>query len=601
VEEKNVFLVKEMENVRSLLSKSTRDKDYDLNLTESFNIDLISNVEELVQANKDLKDRNDELESSMLDQNRSCVENSMKRKCCHLLDSPETLSKCKITKKNAEVRESANQENYFTNESDDEDNVISFSDIWCSFDQEYKLLPNEAEHKTSSVEYELDLVNILADENHSGEEDHHHNCSANLEHENEILRKDIKEASIENHRLLDENKHLEESLELMESEFESLENYWQKKLDAEREYYEELRKQNDIHCEVMELRIKEFEELLHKTESDTTETISKLQTIDEQRLLEESVNDWEEEITQLKIKLETVKMDHEDEIFILKQEIQKIVNCFDENKDIKCSWCKNMLSLKQRRKTLENSWLAAVDSEREHSLQTTKIVSCSSSSLPPYLSILDEQEQNRRQELRRYIEEDYDQMLLWKERLKVCPPQQITVDIQEGVHNKHSEEVNTSAHHHRGTQVPITSKKYSTMSSIPSPAFQAILSDISSHVSRLQSEYSNTDLTNNEQIISIKSKLATQASRCWQVQSSLSLKRAQYDQEIAAAKEHHAFEISQLESLSASTSELLRQQNKVYMEEMDRLDRTRGAIQGLLETSEEIRENINTAQRIWRM
>ena len=27
VEEKNVFLVKEMENVRSLLSKSTRDKD----------------------------------------------------------------------------------------------------------------------------------------------------------------------------------------------------------------------------------------------------------------------------------------------------------------------------------------------------------------------------------------------------------------------------------------------------------------------------------------------------------------------------------------------------------------------------------------------
>jgi len=85
---------------------------------------------------------------------------------------------------------------------------------------------------------------------------------------------------------------------------------------------------------------------------------------------------------------------------------------------------------------------------------------------------LDEQEQNRRQELRRYIEEDNDQMLLWKERLKVCPPQQITVDIQEGVHNKHSEEVNTSAHHHRGTQVPITSKKYSTMSSIPSPAFQ---------------------------------------------------------------------------------------------------------------------------------
>jgi len=598
VEEKNAFLIKEMENVRSLLYKSTADER---NLKEPFNLDLISNVEDLVQANKDLKDRNDELESSMLDQNRSCVENSMKRKCCHLLESPETLSKCKITKKNAEERGSTNQENYFTNEPDDEDNIISFPDIWCSFDQEYKMLPNEEEHQKRSLEYELDLVKILADENQSEEEDHHHNCLANLEHENKSLRKYIKEASNENYRLLEENKHLEESLELMESEFESLENYWQQKLDAERVYYEELRKQNDIHCEEMKLRIKECEELLNKTESDTTEPFGKLQTIDEQRLLEESVNDWEEEITQLKIKLETVKMDHEDEISILKQEVHKIVNNFDENKDIKCSWCKNMLSLKQKRKTLENSWLAAVDAERESSLQQSKKVSFSSSSLPPYLSILDEKEQNRRQELRRYIEEDYDQMLLWKERLKVCPPQQIPIHIQEGVHKEHSEELNPSVQNNRGTQVPIAGEKYSRRNSIPSPAFQAILYDISSHVSRLHSEYSDAHCINSELITSIRSRLATQASRCWQVQSSLSLQKAQHDQEIAAAKEHHECEISQLESLSASTSELLRQQNRVYMEEMDRLDRSRGVIQGLLEASEEIRGKINTAQKIWRM
>ena len=76
-------------------------------------------------------------------------------------------------------------------------------------------------------------------------------------------------------------RHLEESLELMESEFESLENYWQKKLDAEREYYEELRKQNDIHCEVMELRIKEFEELLKKMKSNTSGTFGEFQAIEE--------------------------------------------------------------------------------------------------------------------------------------------------------------------------------------------------------------------------------------------------------------------------------------------------------------------------------
>ena len=68
------------------------------------------------------------------------------------------------------------------------------------------MLPNEEEHQTRSLEYELDLVKILADENQSEEEDQHHNCLANLEHENKCLRKDIKEASNENHRLLEENK-----------------------------------------------------------------------------------------------------------------------------------------------------------------------------------------------------------------------------------------------------------------------------------------------------------------------------------------------------------------------------------------------------------
>ena len=66
--------------------------------------------------------------------------------------------------------------------------------------------------------------------------------------------------------------------------------------------------------------------------------------------------------------------------------------------------------------------------------------------------------------------------------------------------------------------------------------FQAILSDISSHVSRLQSEYSDAHRNDSELITSIRSRLATQASRCWQVQSSLSLQKAQHDQEIAGIR-----------------------------------------------------------------
>ena len=68
------------------------------------------------------------------------------------------------------------------------------------------MLPNEEEHQTRSLNYELDLVKNLADENQSDKEDHPHNCLAKLEHENKSLRKDIKEASNENHRLLEENK-----------------------------------------------------------------------------------------------------------------------------------------------------------------------------------------------------------------------------------------------------------------------------------------------------------------------------------------------------------------------------------------------------------
>ena len=36
-------------------------------------------------------------------------------------------------------------------------------------------------------------------------------------------------------------RHLEESLGLVQTEFESIEDYWQKKIDEEREFYKEIR------------------------------------------------------------------------------------------------------------------------------------------------------------------------------------------------------------------------------------------------------------------------------------------------------------------------------------------------------------------------
>ena len=75
----------------------------------------------------------------------SLQENKMKRKGCHLPESPPSSSKSKVTKKNTEVAletapsETQNSTDLSESESD-EDGVVSLSHIWCSFDQQYKVI-----------------------------------------------------------------------------------------------------------------------------------------------------------------------------------------------------------------------------------------------------------------------------------------------------------------------------------------------------------------------------------------------------------------------------------------------------------------------------
>ena len=81
-------------------------------------------------------------------------------------------------------------------------------------------------------------------------------------------------------------RHLEKSLELIQNEFESMEDYWQTKTNKERAFYEEQLKVSETQFKEVDVRMKEYKDLLESFESSKYEYKQNLFTIDEQRCLE---------------------------------------------------------------------------------------------------------------------------------------------------------------------------------------------------------------------------------------------------------------------------------------------------------------------------
>ena len=87
-------------------------------------------------------------------------------------------------------------------------------------------------------------------------------------------------------------RQLEESLELMSNEFESMEDYWQQKLDSERAFGEEQLKSSESQFRDLELRLREYEDLLVAADgNDSDHKSGMLATIDEDRDMEEKVSE----------------------------------------------------------------------------------------------------------------------------------------------------------------------------------------------------------------------------------------------------------------------------------------------------------------------
>ena len=97
--------------------------------------------------------------------------------------------------------------------------------------------------------------------------------------------------------LSDKNSDLEESLELMRHEFEEMENYWQKKIEDERTFYDKQIKLQEGHFRDLELKILEYDE---RFSIDKTKTLF---TIQEDERLEDEVTILEGELEKLKHKI----------------------------------------------------------------------------------------------------------------------------------------------------------------------------------------------------------------------------------------------------------------------------------------------------------
>ena len=98
-------------------------------------------------------------------------------------------------------------------------------------------------------------------------------------------------------RLKEENKQLEESLQLIQSEFESMEDYWQGKIGEERSFYEETVRAGAEQLRQLEQRVAEFAAEGGAGESGGAG--ASLDTITED-VLEERAAEWEVEIAGLR-------------------------------------------------------------------------------------------------------------------------------------------------------------------------------------------------------------------------------------------------------------------------------------------------------------
>ena len=89
----------------------------------------------------------------------------------------------------------------------------------------------------------------------------------------EELRNVEKSYDLKVRDLNDKNSALEDSLDLMRDEFEQMENYWQKKIEDERKFYDKQIEMEAVNFRELQQRILEYEERLSRDRDQVLYTI----------------------------------------------------------------------------------------------------------------------------------------------------------------------------------------------------------------------------------------------------------------------------------------------------------------------------------------
>merc|ERR1712156_840132 len=151
------------------------------------------------------------------------------------------------------------------------------------------------------------------------------------------------------------------------------EDYWQGKICDERRFYEDQVKVNESQFKELEVRMREYEDLLSIESNKSANNGGRLATIDEDINLEEKVVEWEEEITHLHSTIDDMEVAYEQEMSAMKQKVSSL--------ELKQSQCKcGELSVKRRNQ--ENDNLTQAVNEMRLKVNNTASNNKTSSSSP---------------------------------------------------------------------------------------------------------------------------------------------------------------------------------------------------------------------------
>ena len=242
-----------------------------------------------------------------------------------------------------------------------------------------------------------------------------------------------------------------------------MEDYWQGKIFDERKFYEEQVKVSESQFKELEVRMKEYEELLIVESSKCSDIHGRLETIDEDRNMEEKVTAWEEEITHLHNTIEEMEVAHEQELGAMKQKLSHL-----ESKQCKCG------KLSVKRKNLETFWMKVVKSDS------------GPLSLPSVVLMREDPQHNR------------------------------VDDPEDPSENRGRQDV--------FTQVPNVNEINTVYENSLCSAYRAILSDITREIHDLRTELdSGYSVDHNTVIVQscVQSRLSHITSRCYQLQYNL--------------------------------------------------------------------------------